>query len=396
MSMRLLIVSAICLVALSALISLSRESAGTFAEAQTIAEDIADFNELKNRFQELSHDTTAVYGFEILRRATLPPHTDVHLLGHAIGEVLYEQRGIDGIADCTQDFRNACSHAIVIGALHEFGEAALPMIKNACAKAPGGSGAYTMCYHGFGHGVFAYFNYDLVETIGFCTRTGTSEYRDRASIECVGGAIMELMGGGGHNHAAWVLAREKYLDPQDPLSPCTDAVVPDSMKSICVLYLTPRLWELAGIDMGQPDPADFQKAFRYCNAIPKDQRELRNACYGGFGKEFYPLVAARDVRDASEYSDAQLATVVEWCGAALVTDGKQACIGDAVASAFWGGEKDSASSLRLCGAAESDSEMRIGCYEQLAANIEQYTVAPRRDELCAQIPEEFRTACLKE
>ncbi len=252
-----------------------------------------------------------------------------------------------------------------------------------------------MCYHGFGHGVFAYFRYDLAETIQFCTRTGTQEYRDRESIECVGGAIMELMGGGGHDHAAWLLAREKYLNSEQPLSPCMDEVIPGSMKSMCLLYLTPRLWELAGINMGQPDPNDFKKAFRYCDAIPKDQRELRDACYGGFGKEFYPLVAARDVRDTIEYSDLQLATVVEWCAAAEANDGKQACIGDAVASAFWGGEKDPASSFRLCRAAESDTVMRVGCYEELSMNIAQYTLPSRRGELCALIPEEFRRECDK-
>jgi hypothetical protein len=364
-----------------------------YAEAGTIAEGAENFKELETRFQSLAEEKGALYAFEVLRRATLPPNTDMHLLGHSVGDMLFKEKGVDGIADCTEDFRNACSHSVVIGALNEFGEAALPMIREACRKAPGGSGAYTMCYHGLGHGVFAYFEYDLAQTVDFCRKTGTSEYRDREFIECVGGAVMELMGGGGHDRALWLVAREKYLNPDHPLAPCTDAVIPDEVKAQCLTYLTPRLWQLAGIDLGSPDPKLFAPAFRYCDAIPMSEEGQRSACYGGFGKELLPLVVARDVRSDVQYSDAQLSTVIAWCTSAERGDGQDACVAEALSSAFWGGEHDPATSFRLCGLSE-DSSMKNACYLRLAGAIHSYVKDPSKHaDLCRQLPQEYAGRC---
>jgi len=361
-------------------------------EAATIGNNVSSFDELKSRFQDLARRRGGEYAFEVLKTAQLPPNTDLHLLGHAVGDILYKQKGVEGIADCTQDFRNACSHAIVVGALNDFGEGALPKIHDACKKAPGGEGAYTMCYHGLGHGVFAYFGYDLPQTIRLCAKTGTADYHDREYVECVGGSIMELMGGGGHDHDKWLAARDKYLT--SPLSPCMSPLMPDATKDICLTYLTPRLWELAGINIGNPDPSQFKTAFNYCAAIPESQKDLRQTCYGGFGKEFYPLVAARDTRDGVLYSDEQLRTVVSWCKEAGNIDGESACVGDAVSSAFWGGEKDPDPAFRLCGEV-TDSTVKKHCYERLAGEIDSFVHDARRAGLCARIPSTQRGICAR-
>ena len=119
-----------------------------YSEVSQIGQNVRSFKELSDRFVELASKKGAVYAYEILKQANLPQGTDFHLLGHVVGDELYKQKGVGAIADCTQDFRNACSHTIVIGALNEFGgEKALSLIRDACIKAPGGSGAYTMCYH---------------------------------------------------------------------------------------------------------------------------------------------------------------------------------------------------------------------------------------------------------
>lgn len=180
--------------AIGLLLTLDRQA---YKEAGEIGKNVESFNALEKRFQNLAKEKGAKYAFEVLRRAELPPQTDLHLLGHYVGDELYKQEGVDGIRLCTQDFRNACSHSIVIGTLSEFGEGALPRIRDACKEAPGGSGAYTMCFHGLGHGVLAGYGYELEKTVAFCKKTGTEEYNYREYIECFGGAIMELMGGVG-------------------------------------------------------------------------------------------------------------------------------------------------------------------------------------------------------
>jgi hypothetical protein len=385
---RTVFIGAIVILFLIALFLYTKEH--TYSEAETIA-SAADFKELQERLEALANDKGAVYAYEILKRAPLPPNTDLHLLGHTVGDRLYAQKGISGIADCTQDFRNACSHSIVIGALNEYGgETALDLIRDACKKAPGGSGAYTMCYHGLGHGVLAYYGYSMQETVELCTKTGTSEYRNREATECTGGAIMELSGGGGHDHDLWEKAREKYLE--DPVELCLGPLIPDEAKSICLSYITPEIWRDVGIDLGRPDPALFKDAFMRCESIPQDKQHLRDACYGGFGKEFVPLVLARDVRDITRFKETEGAIVEEWCLSAGVADGRAACIAQVVQSLFWGGENDPQTTLNFCSTVKSEF-LKVPCYAELSSVIQAYIRTEKRPALCERIPEAYRVKC---
>ncbi|QQG37859.1 MAG: hypothetical protein HYS26_04525 [Candidatus Kaiserbacteria bacterium] len=374
------------------LVSVLLLNAGSSAwDAQRIGKDARNFQEIQDRFVALAKEKGAEHAFEVLRAASLPPQTDLHLLGHTVGDELYRQKGVEGIALCSQDFRNACSHSIVIGALEEYGgEAALPRIREACETAPGRSGAYTMCYHGLGHGVFAFFDYDLPATVDFCKKTGTDGHGQQEYTECVGGAIMELVGGGGHDRSAWMKARVRYFSANDALAPCMSDLLPDPTKTLCLIYLTPRLLEVAGARLGAPDPAFFGTASSYCEAIPQERQDWRDACFGGFGKEFVPLAGKRDIRKVDRFSDDEFRTAISWCGLIVAADGRDACIADAVASIFWGGENDPEASFRFC-ALVSD-QMRGACYMRLSKDIRSYG-GGRTRKLCDRLPVEYRASC---
>jgi len=86
------------------------------------------FKELANYFTEIAEAKGAPYALDVLKAAPIPLDTDMHLLAHTVGDILYRQQGLEGIKVCTHDFRNACSHSVVIGAFLEQGEAALPGI----------------------------------------------------------------------------------------------------------------------------------------------------------------------------------------------------------------------------------------------------------------------------
>ena len=133
------------------------------------------FEELQKYFKDLADKKGARYAFAVLKVAPLGPNIDLHLLGHTVGDVLYKQEGASGITACNNDFRNACSHSIVVGLFYDKGEKALGPISEACRKAPGGSGAYTMCFHGLGHGILSYTGYDMAKAAEICKKTGTKE-----------------------------------------------------------------------------------------------------------------------------------------------------------------------------------------------------------------------------
>jgi len=351
------------------------------------------FDEYVDYFEHVAEEKGAPYAFEVLRRVNLVPGTDLHLLGHVVGDVLYRQEGIEGIHECTQDFRNACSHSIVVGLFTDRGIEALEDIANACQNAPGGTGAYTMCFHGLGHGILAYSNYDFEQAVELCKKTGTPERNNREYIECVGGTTMEMIAGV-HDRNAWEMQQDKYFDETDPLTPCNQSYVPEDARPICYTYLTPHLFEFAGGNLGNLSEEIYIKAFKYCNAIPTTEQESRDACFGGLGKEFIVLAAGRDVRDLGSLDDASLSLVRRWCALTDDPTGELVCNANALGSLFWGGENNPDASFAFCSVA-TDEQLKNECYAQLAHMISGFLRGtPEGDILCKRLPEPHRDFCV--
>lgn len=381
------------LILLGVAVALSYADVQEYPELRGIARAFSDGTDLSSFFERIAREKGAPYAFELLKRAKLPPNIDIHLLGHAIGDELYRQEGIEGMRICTQDFRNACSHAVVVGAFTEFGEKALPLISTACRQAPGGTGAYTMCYHGLGHGIFAYFGYELSPSMEICQQTGTEARHFREYKECAGGIVMELMGGGGHDRQAWLASRMKYLN-SDPLSPCSTELIPEEVKSFCYTYLTPRLFEYAGADLAMPREEHFSKAFSYCDRISGGRTEDRRACFGGLGKEFIVLALQRDVRAVERASEQELVRMKDWCGLAPHREAEEACIESVVSSLYWGGENSPDVANSFCLLAEG--YLQGSCFEALFKNVAAYISredTAYRERVCSMAPEHSVSDC---
>ncbi len=306
------------------------------------------YPKLSDYFQKLAQTKGPVYAFDVLGKAKLPANTDIHLLGHTIGDILYKQQGAGGMAICTNDFRNACSHTIVVGLFTDYGEKALDMIAQACYKAPGGKGAYTMCFHGLGHGILAQYGYDLKKAVESCQKTGTLQFENRESIECIGGAIMEITGGGFHDRDIWRRERVKYLSRDDPLAPCDKPIIPDNAKHMCYLYLTFNIIEPLKESYPTLTESDIKTAFERCNRIPQTETLNRDYCFGGVIKEFIPLLRKRDVRLLETLGKDELAKIYQACKLAPVEDGTISCIRHAVNTLYWGGENKPDTAIGFC------------------------------------------------
>lgn len=364
-----------------------------YPEVRTLSSSLT-FDEYASYFESLAQERGGAYAFEVLRRADINPHTDLHLLGHVIGDVLYVQEGVRGIEHCTQDFRNACSHSIVVGLFTERGLDALDEISSVCREAPGGRGSYTMCFHGLGHGVLAYTLYDFKDAITICGKTATHEYAGREAVDCVGGAVMELVGGGAHDPRAWQKAREIYLKNDDPLYPCSATFLPEAARQICYSYITPRLFEVAGGDLAHPTEDDYARAFLYCDSLPEEQTQNRDACFGGLGKEFVVLAHKRDIRDLGSMSENDLRTTHSWCELAPHESAASSCRISALHSLFWGGENTPDASFTFCSIAPEEFQSR--CFTELGNTISFFFEDNpfKARALCERIPSVYQPSCM--
>lgn len=360
-------------------------------------QQLSSFSQFSSYFQELALQKGAEYAYDVMKATQIPPNIDVHLLGHVVGDILFVQKGVEGMRVCTHDFRNACSHSIVVGLLFEKGEAALSEIAEACRNAPGGKGAYTMCFHGLGHGILAYAGYDLEKTVGLCKKTGTPQYGDQEYTQCVGGAIMEMVGGGFHDKELWAEQRKKYFTKDDPLYPCSSDFITDGARQFCYLYLTPYLWEIVGADLGSPASKDFKKSFPLCDNLPADDGANRDACYGGFGKEFVGLVLGRDIRGSAleNITDAQLQQVYDWCLLAGNKEGSAACMLHALQALYWGGENPKSIAIRYCNV-PADSYYQRSCFMGLIDAVFFY-IQDRsyKKAFCREIPRAYSKDCIR-
>lgn len=353
------------------------------------------FAQVSDYFKRVANEDGGENAYEVLRYVAMPQGIDIHLLGHVIGDVLFKQQGIAGMKYCTQEFRNACSHTVVVGALLTQGLDSLKSVHAICHTAPGGSGAYTMCFHGLGHGVLAFNNYEFDPTVEICKTLGTKEYGNREYTECVGGAVMEFMGGGTHDPATYDKKRVKFLNKDDPLSLCRDHV-PVEARPMCYNYLTPFLMERMGADMGNPSPSVFKEASRFCDDIPKTEMDSRRACFGGFGKEYPVLAAGRDIRDIHVLTPDKLAKIKEWCTGVGEGDDQIPCYTNALASLYWGGENAADVAITYCSLFKNGEGVfdRKKCFNELAGQVLAYKRdSAAREEYCSMVPEDQRKSC---
>jgi hypothetical protein len=364
-----------------------------YPEVASLGGKNLSFKELSTYFESLADQKGAAYAYEVLKVAPIPPGIDMHLLGHVVGDKLFKQQGASGIKVCTQDFRNACSHAIVVGLFLKEGDGALPEITSACRQAPGGSGAYSMCFHGLGHGILTYVGYDLPKAESLCEKTSSSGFRGIEAVQCVSGTVMEIISGGGHDHDTWERQNKKYLSRDKPLSLCQESFIPDPARPMCYVYLTPYLFIAAGADLAKPTPQDFKIAFTFCEQLPLEDTTNRGACFGGFGKEFVVLAQNRDIRIIDQMTEEQLALVYNWCSLTKVLPGQEACLANAENSLYWGGENKPEAAIKLCTLVVNGS-LRQSCFRNLTGAVFYYKEDERsRQDFCIKLPSPYQEQC---
>jgi len=313
---------------------------------------------------------------------------DKHLLGHYAGDQLYEERGLEGMQICTPDLWYACAHSIVIGALIEQGLSVFDEIHDICEMVPGPNG-YPMCFHGFGHGVIAYTQYEVPDALELCQRLGTPEHNYLEGRECAGGAIMDLRDGL-HDRDLWEAYGRKYIPEGNPIMLCEADYMPDEFREICYIYITPFLLDYLGAN-NIPTDQEIDDAMGLCEEASSDL--LLRACYEGFPKELIAFLHNRDVEAYANTTDEQFKKFYEWCSYADSQTGLTTCLQASVNAVDRGGTWPYEVGARYCELIPNEDHQNI-CYERLVYTRAYSNIPPSANAgLCEIVPEDFVPLC---
>lgn len=193
---------------------------------------------------------------------------DCHSQAHEIGRQAYTLFGADVYHDGTAACHSGFYHGVMESFIADKGTADFTKnIEGLCGTLDTYFGEFE-CYHGVGHGIMAYQDYDLPRALEGCKKLSTSFEQN----SCYGGVFMENVVAGQGNGA-----REghetKWVSRDNPHFPCSTIQDPDMLHQ-CYQMQTSWMLTLNGFN--------FDIVAREClNAPPS----MVPVCYRSFGRD---------------------------------------------------------------------------------------------------------------
>lgn len=254
------------------------------------------------------------------------PRTHCHTLLHVIGESAGKE--YPSVAEAYKYGDTFCRsgyhHGVLEGVFGEEGsEALLGRLDSLCVEVDGKerySYDYFSCVHGVGHGLMAYFNHDLFESLKGCDRL-SGEWEQSS---CYGGVFMENIIGDSPEGPS------KFLKQDDAVYPCN--AVEGKYKQQCYFMQTSHMLNVSD--------GDFATVFKECRGVEK---EYRVACFQSLG------------RDASGWSYALEDDVLRYCGEGATSEERGQCLAGAATDFIQSSGVDAARALCTRGDTEEEA-----------------------------------------
>lgn len=196
-----------------------------------------------------------------------------HDLAHFLGGRIFKERGITGLSVCDTTFAFGCYHGFTEAAFTE-SLAPLQELAHACETLGAqGSGPWSSCIHGIGHGVATYYeSNDLAAALGTCDALGNG------ATFCHDGVFMEMS----------FSASPSFYRKDDVLYPCT--AIDPRYQQACARNQPQIMQRLLGLDrravvaacMTQPpaiaDPCIDALGFAAANASQGNAENIVALC----------------------------------------------------------------------------------------------------------------------
>lgn len=298
---------------------------------------------------------------------TLP--IDCHQRSHKVGRLNYELVGNKAFSVMNSDCMSGYTHGVTEAFFHDHGTKNLSQSLELICHGQQNSFYFHQCYHGVGHGLMAYEDYDLPAALKDCDQLPPNGTSDKS---CYSGVFMENVIGaipveqakaspntGTYHATSWL--------SDDPLFPCN--AVKKYYKSSCYSFQTSRMIVVLNYD--------YQKVADACGSIETDYRSI---CFSSMG------------RDAGNTYDTDYAAIEKSCD--FVEDGvlRTSCINGASQNTFWHKtQQDSA--LALCRSFQEASS-KLTCYSTLAERgADILPTVEENHAFCAKFEPDYKYMC---
>jgi len=268
---------------------------------------------------------------------------DCHQESHQIGRIGYKIEKEKSFESCSADCHSGCYHGAMESLLIEKGTANLANdVMEVCRKFETSFGNFE-CLHGVGHGILAYFDYDMPQTITECKKLPDTF----SQSSCYGGMFMEnILTGQGLGASQNKTHQTEWVNKTDPYFPCNKINKDHVLQYQCYQMQTSWMLNLARYD--------FKKVSEQCINAPNN---MQQACFKSLG------------RDVAGYTLRNPQKIIEICDIAPKQNNYYMdCIDGAlnVIVDFWGPKLKNQAS-ELCSITK-DPYKRI-CYQILAGRL---------------------------
>ena len=195
---------------------------------------------------------------------------DCHQNAHEAGRFAYEFFKEKAFETCSAECHSGCYHGAIEAYFRDHGTKDLAKnLQTLCGPITNPFFNH-QCIHGIGHGLTAWTNYDIPESLKSC------DLLPNRQDSCYTGVFMEnIVGGLAKKEAERDPSRADHITQylsDDPHMPCN--VVEEKYKTSCYFYQTSRMVKLFN--------ADFAKIARTCQEAPS---QYHSVCFQSMGRD---------------------------------------------------------------------------------------------------------------
>lgn len=305
-------------------------AAGADGTPQAVSCQAMTDEEKTRCYQEQLESLLRTHGTEhaldvLVRLTTQDPDVlrEAHNYAHHLGRQSFGhyQDATVAFSHCRDTFWSGCYHGVLEAYLRSLPQVQPQDIAQLCGQhLKTGQSPFLeyQCLHGLGHGLTMYFHHDVPAALAFCDAL-PAEWEQNS---CYGGVFMENIVAFQNPHHAHHHGHQQWLNPQDPLYPCT--AVDKRYQQSCYLMQSSAILTFTDYD--------FARAFKECARAPA---EFVPVCYQSLGRD----ISGFTLRDPEK--------VLELCSLAQEDAAVQRCFVGAVKD-FIMTYADSRQGLALC------------------------------------------------